>query len=69
MSEILGLDSVLAELTIGLGLALVAGNGFAWWRHRQGRRPAAVSGRFRVGRVAFLMAVGLLMTVWGIASL
>lgn len=67
--DILGLDALLAELTIGLGLALLAGNGYAWWRHQRGRDPEGEGKRYRAGRVAFLLVVGLLMTVWGIASL
>jgi hypothetical protein len=67
--DILSLDSLFAEMATGLGLALIAGNGLAVWRNRRGRTPAGVEGSFRAGRVAFLMMVGLLMTVWGLASL
>jgi hypothetical protein len=67
--DILSLDSLFAEMATGLGLALIVGNGLAVWRHRQGRTPAGVEGTFRPGRVSFLMAVGVLMTVWGLASL
>lgn len=69
MIDILGLDSLFAELVTGLGLALLVGNGFAWWKQRQGRRPAGVAGPFRTGRVVFLLVVGVLMTAWGVASL
>lgn len=69
MIDILGLDSLFAELITGLGLALLAGNLFAWWKHRVGSRPPGVEGEFRAGRVLFLLVVGLLMTVWGVASL
>jgi hypothetical protein len=67
--DILGLDSLFAELVTGLGLALLVGNGWAWWKHRQGQRPTGVVGEFRRGRVMFLLAVGALMTVWGVASI
>ena len=69
MIDILGLDSLFAEMVTGLGLALLAGNLFAWWKHRGGSRPSGVEGEFRAGRVLFLLVVGLLMTVWGVASL
>jgi hypothetical protein len=67
--DILGLDSLFAELVTGLGLALLVGNGWAWWKHRKGQRPAGVEGEFRRGRVIFLLAVGFLMTLWGVASI
>lgn len=69
MSELLGLDEILAELILGLGLALIAGNGFAWYRHRRGERPKGVEGEFRSGRVLFLIVVGVLMAVWGSVSM
>lgn len=69
MREILGLDTLVAEMVIGLGLALVLGNLFAWRKHRRGERPRGVEGEFRPGRVRFLILVGLLMTVWGAGSL
>jgi hypothetical protein len=65
VSDILGLDSLFSELVLGLGLALLAGNGFAIYQHRRGRRPEEATGEFRTGRVAFLMAIGLVMAVWG----
>jgi uncharacterized iron-regulated membrane protein len=68
MSDILGLDDIFAEMVLGLGLALVVGNGLAWWKHRRGERPAQATGPFRAGRVMFLLAVGVLMTVWGAVS-
>lgn len=68
MTDILGLDSIFAEMVLGIGLALIIGNGLAWWKHRQGSKPAGVDGEFRKGRVRFLMAVGVLMTAWGLAS-
>lgn len=69
MSEILGLDALFAEMVLGLGLALVIGNGLAWWKHRRGERPKEVEGQFRPGRVVFLTSVGALMAVWGAASI
>ena len=69
MIEILGLDSLFAELILVLGLALLLGNGFAIWKHRRGEAPEGSDvAAFRSGRVAFLMAVGLVMTVWGAVS-
>lgn len=68
MTDILGLDDIFAELVLGLGLAILIGNGLAVYKHRRGERPKGVEGEFRSGRVYFLMGVGLLMVVWGAAS-
>jgi hypothetical protein len=67
--EILGLDAIFAEMTLGLGLALVGGNMLAWWKHRKGERPEGAEGEFRAGRVMFLTSVGVLMAAWGVASI
>ena len=69
MPDILGINTLFAELVTGLGLALLVGNLLAWRKHRQGERPHGVEGEFRQGRVLFLLAIGLLMTVWGVASM
>ena len=69
MPDILGIDTLFAELVTGLGLALLVGNLLAWRKHRKGERPRGVEGDFRQGRVLFLLVIGLLMTVWGVASM
>jgi hypothetical protein len=68
--DIFDFENLLPELIVGLGLALLVGNGLAWRRHRQGRAPEGVEdAQYRGGRVAFLLVVGALMTVWGAVSL
>ena len=70
MAEFFDFDNLLPELVLGLGLALLVGNGLAWWRHRQGRTPEGVENpQFRRGRVLFLMAVGVVLVVWGAVTL
>jgi len=70
VGDIFDFENLLPELIVGLGLALLIGNGLAWWKHRRGQAPAGVDNpQYRPGRVAFLMVVGVLMTVWGAVSL
>jgi uncharacterized iron-regulated membrane protein len=70
VGDLFDVENLLPELIVGLGLALLVGNGLAWWQHRKGRTPTGVDDpRFRAGRVAFLMVVGVLMTTWGAISL
>lgn len=65
--DILGLDSLFAEMIFGIGLALIVGNLFALWKHQRGERPegADEDAPFRTGRVVFLTVVGVLMAIWG----
>ncbi len=65
MADILGLDSILTELVLGIGLAILFGNGFAIYKHLRGERPDDATGDFRTGRVVFLMTIGFVMAVWG----
>lgn len=70
VGDIFDFENLLPELVVGLGLALIVGNGLAWWRHRQGRAPQGIDNpQYRAGRVAFLIVVGALMTAWGAVSL
>lgn len=66
--DFLGIDTLFAELILGLGLALVVGNGYAMYQHSQGKRPDVEEALFRPGRARWLLVVGVLMTVWGAAS-
>ena len=69
ITELLGLDDLLAQLILAVGAAMVIGNAFAIIQHHRGRHPAQESGEFRAGRAWWLLAVGLLITLWGIGSL
>jgi hypothetical protein len=70
VGELFDIENLLPELVVGLGLALIVGNGLAWWKHRRGEVPAQVEGaQYRTGRVVFLVLVGVLMTIWGTVSL
>ncbi len=70
VGDILDFENLLPELIVGLGLALLLGNGLAWWNHRRGKTPRGVENpQYRSGRVLFLIVVGLVMTAWGAVSL
>ena len=69
MADILGLDSLLAQLMVAMGLAMVFGNGFAMWKHFRGEGPKGFRGVYRPGRARFLLVVGLVISVWGIVGL
>ena len=67
--DVLGLDSLLAQIILAIGGAMVLGNGFAIYQNRRGLAPKGATGEFRAGRAWWLLGVGLVITVWGIASL
>ncbi len=69
ITELLGLDDLLAQMILAVGAAMVLGNGFAIYQHKRGQHPKGETGEFRAGRAAWLFGVGALITVWGIASL
>ncbi|MEX1207048.1 MAG: hypothetical protein WEE36_00365 [Acidimicrobiia bacterium] len=67
--DIFDLDSLLAQLILGLGAALVIGNGFALVQAKRGVKPKGAEGDLRRGRAWFLLAVGLVIAIWGATSL
>ena len=67
--EILDLDQLMVLMVLAIGLAMLTGNGFAIWQHRKGHRPKGEEGEFRPTRAYWLIAVGLIMTIWGAMSL
>ena len=68
MNDIFGLESLFPEAVLAIGLAMVIGNGLAIFKNRRGERPKGVEGDFGPGRAWFLATVGVLLTVWGAAS-
>lgn len=68
-NDIFDLDRLLVLMLLAIGLALIVGNGFAVIQARRGRKPQGEEGEFRPGRAWWLIGVGVVMTVWGLASL
>jgi len=69
MGDIIGFDQIFPELILGVGLALLIGNGLAMWKHRRGEGPSGVEGEFRPGRAWFLILVGVVIATWGALSI
>ena len=69
ITDVLGLDALLAQFILAVGAAMVLGNGAAIWMHRRGKTPQKAEGEFRPGRARWLFGVGILIAIWGIASL
>lgn len=70
MGDLFDFENLLPELILALGLALLIGNGLAWWKHRRGETPEGIEdAQYRPGRVAFLSVVGAVLTIWGAVTL
>jgi hypothetical protein len=67
--DIFNLDTLIAQMVLALGAALMLGNGYALVMDRWGVRPKDTGGELRRGRAVFLTIVGAVMTYWGIISL
>jgi hypothetical protein len=67
--DIFDISSLLAQLILALGAALVIGNGYALLMARQGVRPKGATGELNRGRAWFLLSVGMLIAAWGLATL
>ena len=68
-ADILGLNTLLAQLILAVGASMVLGNGYAIYVHHKGRAPARATGEFRASRAWWLLLVGLFISTWGAASL
>jgi hypothetical protein len=67
--DIFDLDSLVAQMILAVGAALVLGNAYALVMARRGVRPKGAEGDLRRGRAWFLLAVGALIAAWASASL
>jgi hypothetical protein len=69
ITELLGLNDLLAQFILAVGAAMVLGNGAAIWMQHTGRQPKKAEGEFRRARAWWLLAVGVFIAAWGTASL
>tara|TARA_B100001123_G_scaffold417609_1_gene520560 strand:+ start:331 stop:552 length:222 start_codon:yes stop_codon:yes gene_type:complete len=69
ITDVLGLDTLLAQMILAIGAAMVFGNGFAVFQHKKGRGPDRAKEDFHPARAWWLLSVGLMISIWGIASL
>ncbi|MBT8201207.1 MAG: hypothetical protein KJO36_11895 [Acidimicrobiia bacterium] len=67
--DLLDIDSLFPQLVLALGLALVAGNGLALVQHYRGQQRTDPDRPVHQGRAWFLIAVGIILTVWGALTL
>ena len=67
--DIFNLDVLFAQLILALGAALVLGNGYALIQARRGKSPKGMEGDIHKGRAWWLIAVGVVIAVWGLGSL
>jgi len=69
MSDIFGLDTLVAQMVLAIGGALFLGNGYALVMARRGVRPKGAQGELRQGRAIFLTVIGFVIMWWGLGSL
>jgi hypothetical protein len=69
MPDIFDLDSLVAQMVLALGAALLLGNAYALVMARRGVKPKGAEGELRRGRVIFLMVIGFVMAWWGLGSI
>ena len=67
--DIFNLNELLAQLMLAVGAALVIGNIYALIQDRRGVKPKGMEGDLHRGRAWWLIAVGLVITVWSGVSL
>ena len=69
MGQLLDLDLLVKQMALAFGAAMVLGNSFAIIQHKRGVTPKGETGQFRSVRAYWLLSAGLVIAVWGAASL
>lgn len=67
--QIIDLVLLVKLMALALGSSMFFGNVFGLIQHKRGKTPKGESGGLQRGRNYWLMAVGLLVGVWGGASI
>lgn len=69
MEQLVDLDLLVKQMALAFGGAMVLGNLFAIIQNKRGKAPKGETGEFRAVRAYWLLGVGLLIGIWGAASL
>ena len=69
MEQLVDLDLLVKQMALAFGGAMVLGNAFAIIQNKRGKAPKGETGEFRAVRAYWLLGVGLLIGIWGAASL
>ena len=69
MEQLVDLDLLVKQMALAFGAAMVLGNGYAIIQNMRGKTPKGETGQFRAVRAYWLLGVGLLIAIWGAASL
>ncbi len=65
MGDIFDVNLLLPQMLLAVGLAMIVGNGIAWFKHRRGQAPKGVGdAQFRPGRAVWMLVVGVILSVW-----
>ena len=69
MVQLVDLNLLVKQMALAFGAAMVLGNGYAIIQNKRGKTPKGETGEFRAVRAYWLFGVGLLIAIWGTASL
>ncbi len=69
MEQFIDLNLLIKQIALAFGAAMVLGNLFAIIQHKRGVTPKGETGEFRAVRAYWLLGVGILIAIWGAASL
>ncbi len=58
-------ELLLPQMLLAVGLAMIVGNGIAWFKYRRGQTPKGVGeAHFRPGRAVWMLVVGTILSLW-----